>query len=39
MRMVLEDRLATLDSAGTDADAARFAGRRMSPQEALALVR
>jgi predicted ATPase/class 3 adenylate cyclase len=35
----LSDRLAPLDSAGSEAEAARFAGRRMSAHEALALVR
>ena len=35
----LSARLAPLEAAGPDADAARFAGRRMSATEALALVR
>jgi predicted ATPase/class 3 adenylate cyclase len=39
LRMVFGDRLAPLDSAGPDADAARFAGRLMSPADALAIVR
>ena len=39
MSMILRDRLAPLDSAGPAAAAARFAGRQMSPAEALALVR
>jgi predicted ATPase/class 3 adenylate cyclase len=39
MNMILRDRLASLESAGPAAAAARFAGRRMSPAEALALVR
>ena len=39
MNMILRDRLASLDSAGPAAAAARFAGSQMSPAEALALVR
>lgn len=39
MNMILRDRLASLESAGPAAAAARFAGRQMSPAEALALVR
>ena len=39
MGVGLSARLAPLDSAGPEADAARFAGRQMSPAEALALVR
>ncbi len=39
MNMILRDRLASLESAGPEAAAARFAGSRMSPAEALALVR
>jgi hypothetical protein len=39
MSMVFRDRLAALESAGPEAEAARFAGRQMSPAEALALIR
>ena len=39
MNMILSDRLASLESAGPEAAAARFAGRQMNPAEALALVR
>ncbi len=39
MDMILRDRLASLEAAGPEADAARFAGSQMSPTEALALVR
>jgi hypothetical protein len=38
LRMVFGDRLAALESAGPEADAARFAGRQMSPAEALEIV-
>jgi tetratricopeptide (TPR) repeat protein len=38
LRMVFGDRLAALESAGPEVDAARFAGQQMSPSEALALV-
>jgi tetratricopeptide (TPR) repeat protein len=39
MDLILRDRLAALESAGTAAAAARFAGCQMNPAEALALVR
>ena len=39
MNMILRDRLASLESAGPAAAAARFAGHQMSPAEALAHVR
>jgi tetratricopeptide (TPR) repeat protein len=39
MAIGLTTRLGPLDSAGPEADAARFAGRRMSPAEAIAVVR
>ena len=39
LRMVFDDRLIALESAGPEAEAARFAGRQMSPGDALALVR
>jgi hypothetical protein len=39
MNIILRDRLASLESAGPAAAEARFAGSRMSPAEALALVR
>jgi predicted ATPase len=39
MKIILRDRLASLDSAGPAAAAARFAGCQMSPVEALELVR
>ena len=39
MNMILRDRLASLESAGPEAAAARFAGFQMSPAEALELVR
>ena len=37
--MILRDRVASLESAGPDAAAARFAGSQMSPAEALACIR
>jgi len=37
--LVLHDRLADLESADPETQSARFAGRRMSPADALALVR
>jgi hypothetical protein len=39
MGMALRDRLAALEVAGPEAEAARFAGRQMSPTDALALIR
>jgi hypothetical protein len=39
MRLVFSERLTPLDSLGPDVEAARFAGRLMSPADALELVR
>ena len=39
MDLILRDRLASLEAAGPEAAAARFAGCQMSPADALALVR